>query len=403
MENTVKHNIVICGAGVVGLTVAKELLARGAEDICIIDKEARVGAHASGRNSGVLHAGIYYTPGSSRAMTCIEGNRLMREYCAEKELPIKDCGKVIVTTNRNQLPGLLELYNRATANGSQVTLIDTHELAEIEPNARTAERALHSPLTAVVDPRAILASLVEDLKASGKVTFLFETTIQGRATDNAVTTSAGRIEFNKLINACGAHADKLAHSYGLGTNLVMVPFKGCYRKLKPERAHLVSGNIYPVPDVRNPFLGVHFTKSVTGDVYIGPTATPAFGRENYGILKGLDAEAPEIMFRDAVMFFKNEKFRTIAFDELRKYFFKYFFADCAKLLNNLQPDDIINSPKAGIRPQLVDTKTNELVMDFRIEADESTVHVLNAISPAFTSSMAFAKIICDEYLAPAAG
>lgn len=393
-----KANIVICGAGIVGLTVARELIARGERDILIVDKETRVGAHASGRNSGVLHAGIYYTPGSARAQTCIEGNRLMRDYCIKKGLPLNECGKVIVATDDYQLPALQELHKRATANGSEVTLLDAAQLAAIEPNARTVGQALHSPLTAVVAPRAILESLEADLKESGCMRFKFGTVVTGRIDQNIISTTEGPIRFGRLINACGAHADKLAHSSGLAQNLVMVPFKGCYKKLKPGRESLVRGNIYPVPDVRNPFLGVHFTKSVSGDVYIGPTATPAFGRENYGILKGLDAEAPEILLRDAALFVKNDKFRAIAFDELRKYFFKYFFADCAKLLKGLSPDDIEDSSKAGIRPQLVDKDANALVMDFHIESDKESIHVLNAISPAFTSSMAFAKIICDEYM-----
>lgn len=390
---------VICGAGVLGLTIARELVLRGEDDILILEKEDRLGAHASGRNSGVLHAGIYYSPGSARAATCIEGNRLMRAYCAERGLPVDDCGKVIVTTDAEQLDGLRTLYERATANGSPVRLVDAAQLAELEPNARTVERALYSPLTAVVDPRAILAQIADDLRATGRVRVLFGCKVAGRSGARGLRTSQGRVEYERLINCAGAHADTLAHAFGLGRRYVIVPFKGCYRKLRPERASLVRGNIYPVPDVRNPFLGVHFTKGVGGDVYIGPTATPAFGRENYGIMQGLDAEAPEILLRDAVLFFRNEKFRTIAYDELRKYFFKHFFADCAKLVRGLAPADIVQSPKAGIRPQLVDTTTHELVMDFKVERGEYSVHVLNAISPAFTSSMAFAKMVCDEHLA----
>jgi len=389
--------LVICGAGVLGLTIARELVQRGADDILILEKENRLGAHASGRNSGVLHAGIYYTPGSARAQTCIQGNQLMRAYCTSKGLPLSECGKVIVTTCAEQLPGLVTLHQRATENGSQVSLIDEKELLEIEPNARTTEQALHSPLTAVVDPRVILKQIAEDLLASKKVRILFDCKVAGRSGTDGLRTSQGRIEYKRLLNCAGAHADTLAHAFGLGQRYVIVPFKGCYKKLRPERSGMIRGNIYPVPDVRNPFLGVHFTKSISGDVYIGPTATPAFGRENYGIVQGLDAEAPEILLRDAVLFVKNEKFRTVAFDELRKYFFKYFFADCEKLVRGLQPSDIESSPKVGIRPQLVDVKTHELVMDFKVEAGENSVHVLNAISPAFTSSMAFAKMLCDEH------
>ncbi len=392
-----KAQIVICGAGVVGLTTARELVARGADDVIILEKENRLGAHASGRNSGVLHAGIYYTPGSARAATCIEGNRLMRAYCAESGLPLSECGKVIVTTAQEQLPTLDTLFERAKANGSTVRMIDAAELAEIEPHARTVERALHSPLTAVVDPRAILKRIAQDLLDSGKVRILLERKVLGPGSGDVLRTSHGPVAYERLLNCAGAHADTLAHAFGLGEHYVIVPFKGCYKRLRPERAGIIRGNIYPVPDVRNPFLGVHFTKSVSGDVYIGPTATPAFGRENYGILRGLDGEAPEILLRDVVLFFRNEKFRTVAYDELRKYFFRYFFADCEKLVRGLEPSDIENSPKTGIRPQLVDVRSHELVMDFKVETDGPTVHVLNAISPAFTSSMAFAKQLCDEH------
>lgn len=392
-----RAQIVICGAGVVGLTTARELVARGADDILILEKENRLGAHASGRNSGVLHAGIYYTPGSARAATCTLGNRLMRAYCEERGLPLSPCGKVIVTTSGDQLPALDTLFERAKANGSTVSMVDEKELADIEPHARTTERALHSPLTAVVDPRAILKAIAQDLLDSGKVRILLGRKALGPGSDGTLRTDQGPVAYERLLNCAGAYADTLAHTFGLGERYVIVPFKGCYKKLRADRSDLARGNIYPVPDVRNPFLGVHFTKSVTGDVYIGPTATPAFGRENYGILRGLDAEAPEILLRDMVLFFRNEKFRTVAFDELRKYFFKYFFADCAKLVHGLEPGDIENSPKAGIRPQLVDTATHELVMDFKVETDGRSVHVLNAISPAFTSSMAFAKQLCIEH------
>jgi L-2-hydroxyglutarate oxidase LhgO len=161
----------------------------------------------------------------------------------------------------------------------------------------------------------------------------------------------------------------------------------------------VRGNVYPVPDPRMPFLGVHFTKSVTGDIYVGPTATPALGRENYGLLRGLDGEAPQILLRCARMFLRNPQFRALARDELRKYLPSSFFADCARLVRGLRPDDLEPCPKVGIRPQLVDTRTQALVTDFLVQSDGPTVHVLNAISPAFTSSMAFARMVCDEHFA----
>ncbi len=391
--------IVICGAGVLGLTIARELVARGADDILILEKEARPGLHASGRNSGVLHAGIYYAPGSARARTCLEGNRLMRAYCAEHGLPLDECGKVIVAPDPAELPALDELHRRAVANGSPAALVDEKELAALEPGAVTAGRALHSPLTAVVDPRAVLAHIAGELTSGGRVRIRYGCRATGPAGPGILGTTAGPVAYGRLLNCSGAHADTLAHTFGLGRHWVMVPFKGLYRKLRAGRAGLVRGNVYPVPDPRMPFLGVHFTKSVTGDIYVGPTATPALGRENYGLLRGLDGEAPQILLRCARMFLRNPQFRALARDELRKYLPSSFFADCARLVRGLRPDDLEPCPKVGIRPQLVDTRTQALVTDFLVQSDGPTVHVLNAISPAFTSSMAFARMVCDEHFA----
>lgn len=389
---------VIVGAGVMGLTLARELLARGQEDILVLEKEPAPGAHASGRNSGVLHAGVYYAAGSAKARTCLAGNRLMRAYCAEKGLPLVECGKVIVARSPEQLRGLFELKARAEASGAEVRLVDEKELAEIEPNAATLGKALHSPLTAVADPRAVMAQLARDVQDSGRARILCNARVTGVEGQGALLTTQGRVEYRRLVNAAGAHADKLAHAFGLGLDYVLVPFKGCYRKLRDDRSHLVRGCIYPVPDPRMPFLGAHFTRSVSGGVYIGPTATPALGRENYGILAGLDREAPLILLRDAALFARNQAFRATALSELRKYFAAALYNDARKLVKHLELADIEPSPKVGIRPQLVNRTSNELVMDFVVERDERGLHILNAISPAFTASMAFARMLCDEHL-----
>jgi L-2-hydroxyglutarate oxidase LhgO len=160
----------------------------------------------------------------------------------------------------------------------------------------------------------------------------------------------------------------------------------------------VNGNIYPVPDINNPFLGIHLTKSIHGDVYIGPTAIPAFGRENYEIIKGIDSDVFDILYREGVLFFLNKKFRNVALEEPKKYWFKYFFNDVQELINDITPDDIENSPKVGIRPQLVNWENKELVMDFLIKKEGNSIHILNSISPAFTCSMAFSKFVVDDYI-----
>lgn len=389
---------VIVGAGIMGLTLARELLARGEEDILILDKEPAPGAHASGRNSGVLHAGVYYAAGSAKARACLAGNRLMRAYCREHGLPLAETGKVIVAATPAELRGLFELKARAEAAGSEVRLVDEQELADLEPNAATLGKALFSPLTAVTDPRAVVAHMAGELAASGRARILCNARVEGRHGQDGLATSRGRVEYRRLVNAAGAHADKLAHAFGLGRDYVLVPFKGCYRRLRADRAHLVRMAVYPVPDPRLPFLGVHFTRSVAGSVYIGPTAIPALGRENYGLLAGLDREAPEILLRDAVLFARNPAFRATALAEVRKYLPAALYNDARRLVKRLEPEDIEPSPKVGIRPQLVNRTTRQLVMDFVAERDEKSLHVLNAISPAFTASMAFAKILCDEHL-----
>ena len=388
--------IVIVGSGIVGLTLARELAARGASDILVLDKEDTVARHASGRNSGVLHAGIYYAPGSARAATGLAGNTLMRASCRERGLPLFASGKVIVTKDHTEIPLLESLYQKALKNGAEVRLIDEKELAEIEPFAITHAKALHSPLTAVVNPKAVMASLRNDLEASGRVRLRFGVAARGPAGKGRLATSAGDVEYKRLVNSAGAHADELAHAFGLADRYMLIPFKGIYRLLTPSVTHHVRSSIYPVPDPATPFLGVHFTRSVKGDVYVGPTAIPAFGRENYGIFSGLDRQAPEFLWRDARLFLADKTFRKVGLTEPRKYCPSFFFREAAKLVRGLSPEHLAPTAKAGIRPQLVDRKTNALVMDFLTESGPAELHVLNAISPAFTSSMALAPVLADR-------
>jgi len=392
-----RADVVIIGAGIVGLSLAKEIARRGVGDVLVLEKEDALGRHASGRNSGVLHAGIYYAPDSRKAKTCLAGNRLMRAYCQEKGLPLLECGKVIVARDAAELPILDELALRAAANGARVEMLDEKALAEVEPSARTVGRALWSRMTAVVDPHEVLQSLRADLEASGRVRIRTGVELLAAAGPAAVRTTAGEVGYGRLVNAAGAHCDKVARLFGVGEHYRLIPFKGIYRKLRKDARLVVNGNIYPVPDPRNPFLGVHFTRSVHGDVYLGPTAIPAFGRENYGILAGVDGDAPRIAFEDAVLFFRNAGFRSVALSEPRKYIPAFLHRDAARLVHGFDPSEVEPAEKVGIRPQLVDWRTKQLLMDFIVERSGNTLHVLNPISPAFTSSMELARQVVAEH------
>lgn len=388
------HTLIV-GGGITGLTIARELLKKGVDDIVVVEKESSLGAHASGRNSGVLHAGIYYSPGTYKAKFCVRGNQLMREYCLDKELTLNQSGKVIVTDN-SRLDSLFELKHRADQSGARSEIIDTQGLLELEPYAARSEKALYSPNTAVFNPNQILLSIKRDLENSGKVRFVLGTSFTGVVGNTQASTTRGSIKFTDFINAAGTFADKIAHSFGVGLQYKVLPFKGTYKKLVKDRDYLVRGNIYPVPDLRNPFLGVHFTRAYDGNVYIGPTAIPAFGREEYGFLNDLSLESLSILGRDILLFFRNEGFRTAAKNETKKYFTKYVFSEAKKLVPELKIEDIEDTPKVGIRPQLVDWNNKKLVMDFIVLKDSNSLHLLNAISPAFTCSMAFAEYIVND-------
>ncbi len=391
------HTLII-GAGITGLAIARELVNHGTEDIIVLEKEDHVGAHASGRNSGVLHAGIYYTPDTLKARFSIDGNRLMKAYCREKSLTLKETGKVIVTKCSEELEGLHDLKARADASGALTKIIDSAELHEIEPHAATVEKALFSPNTAVIHPVEVLQAIVEELERSGHAQVQHGERFLGLDGDRTALTSLRKISFIRFINAAGTHADRIAHMFNLGLEYKILPFKGTYKRLRGSRVDLVRGSIYPVPDLRNPFLGVHFTRTADDQIYIGPSAIPAFGRENYSILEGLGLETPGIAARDAVLLFKNAGFRSAAMSEPKMMFKRFVFQEARKLVPKLELEDIVDADKVGIRAQLIHWPSKQLVTDFVLLQDGHSLHVLNAISPAFTCSFAFAKHIVREYL-----
>lgn len=397
MKNS-ECQFLIVGAGITGLTISLELLQQGAEDILIIEKEKSLGLHASGRNSGVLHSGVYYTPDSLKAKFCIDGNRLMKQFCKENGLTLLETGKVIVTQSETELERLYEIKRRADANKTSATLIDRQQLREIEPHATTYQKALFMPETAVIQPQQVLGSLEKKLIASRKVRISYETNCEGLHGSHTIRTSRGAFGFDRFINAAGAYADRIANYFGVGSGYKILPFKGTYKKIVKDRTHLVCGNIYPVPDLRNPFLGVHLTKNAEGDVYVGPTAIPAFGRENYNLFEGIGIDTPSIVYRDFLLFLVNPAFRAAALSEPKKYLKRFIYKEAKRLVPELNLRDIEESKKVGIRPQLVHWPSKQLVTDFLVLRDGQSIHILNAISPAFTSSMAFAKYVVSRML-----
>lgn len=385
----------IIGAGITGLTIARELIQRGADGVVILEKEPALGAHASGRNSGVLHAGLYYSPDSLKAKYCSEGNRLMKEFCRTNSLTLHESGKVIVAKDAIEEKQLDELKARADACGARARFVDAEELAVLEPKAATFGRALYSPDTAAIRPLEILQALKRELLSSGRVRILHSTTVHGPLDRRRVSTTMGAFSYEFLINAAGAHADSIAHRFGVARDYKILPFKGTYRKLPPSRSSLVRGSIYPVPDLRNPFLGVHFSRSADGSVYVGPTAIPAAGRENYRTWEGWSRETPQIILREGVLLLSNAAFRDAALTEPKKYVKRVLFQEARKLIPSLEMNDLGKTPKVGIRPQLVHWPTRQLVMDFVTHEESDALHVLNAVSPAFTCSMSFARTIAN--------
>ena len=394
-----KCDFLIIGGGVVGLAIARELNSRSPNArIVVIEKEPDVAFHSSGRNSGVLHAGFYYTADSLKAKLTRDGNAAMRQYCQQNKLRIHECKKVVVAQTSDELPALFELEKRGKTNGVDVRIIDENELAEIDPNARTCKHALYSPTTATVDPVEVTRCLKDELIQKGVIISFGEPYLK-RISGNKIRTAKRLIEATHLINAAGLYADRVGKDFGYAQHYTIIPFKGIYLKYtnadKPIRT-----NIYPVPNLKNPFLGVHYTITVDGTIKIGPTAIPAFWRENYDGMGNFDAgEMTEIMAREAQLFLLNSfGFRDLAFEEMRKYSRNYFSGLAAQLVKKIDREGFREWSRPGIRAQLLDTKTRKLVMDFLVEGDGSSTHILNAVSPAFTCSFPFAKMIVDRFV-----
>lgn len=379
-----EYDYLIVGSGIIGMTIAYELINQNNSlKIAIIDKEDNVAKHASGRNSGVLHAGFYYTANSLKAKFTVDGNKFMKEFCSNYDIAVKATQKIVVAKDEKELEGIYELQKRAETNGVDTKVIGEEEVLKIDSNIKTYKKALFSPNTASVDPKKVCYKLKDILKEKG-VKFFFNTSFEDC-----------KLEYKYLINSAGAYADKIAQKFGLAKNYTMLPFKGIYLKYMTNKTDIKT-NIYPVPNLANPFLGVHYTITSDGSIKIGPTAIPAFWRENYENFRNFNLqEMIEILYYEVKLFlFNSFNFRNLAIEEIKNYSSKIFIQKAKNMVKNIGND--FKPIPAGIRAQLLNTKTNELVQDFVIEHGVNSTHVLNAVSPAFTCSFAFAKYVVNE-------
>jgi (S)-2-hydroxyglutarate dehydrogenase len=396
-------DFLIIGAGIVGITIALELKRRHpAAAIVVLEKETGLGKHSSGRNSGVIHSGIYYPPASLKAKVCSQGAREMIAFHERHGLRIRRSGKVLVAARKEDDPQIDVLLKRAGENGIVAELVDEQSLREIEPEARSATgRAIYVHVTAVGDPAGTLRVLQEEMVAAGILLRMGEPIAGANDSRRVVTLADGKqLSYGHAINTAGLHADTVARFFGVGHRYVLLPFKGLYWKLDPDSGIQFRRLIYPVPDLRVPFLGVHTTTTVDGTAYFGPTAVPAFGREQYRGLEGLSvAETSRILTTLARQFVYNrDGFRRLAWQEGRRYF-KHWFAEAAQaIVPRVREEHLLPTDKVGIRAQMFDRKEGRLVNDFLVEQSEHSTHVLNAISPAWTGAFPFARYLCDQHI-----
>lgn len=396
---TIQKNpdFLIIGGGVIGLAVARSLNRYfSSSSIVVLEKEESVGAHASGRNSGVLHAGFYYPVDSLKAKFTKLGNRALTQYCEEQGIPINKCGKLVVAQREADLSQMDLLIQRGRQNGIELKELDEKQAKSIEPRVRVfGNRALFSPSTATVSPKVVMASLENHLKPS--VAIIKGAKFLSRTKDRQVITNKGVFTPGYVINCAGTYADHVARQFGFSKDYRILPFKGYY-VYSSEAPFALKTNIYPVPDLRNPFLGVHFTLTVDGKVKIGPTAIPALWRENYlGFSRFAPKEFVEQIARQFNLFINaGFDFRSLALEALQKLSLNKMATLASSLVEDMPKDQYRTWGEPGIRAQLMNIRTKKLEMDFILEGDEQSFHVLNSVSPAFTCSFPFADYIVNK-------
>ena len=396
MEN---YDVVVIGAGIVGLASARSLKIRQPSlKILICEKESEAGIHASGRNSGVLHAGFYYSPDSLKAKFCRDGNRQLRNFISSHRIPIKETGKVVVTRSEEEDVRLQGLYNRGQKNGVKLDLLPSKDLAKFEPMAKTFNSFLWSPTTAVSDPKAIIKALVEEMITLG-IDISFSAKLIN-ASNGVATFNSKQIAYRHLVNAGGSQADRIAQLFGVGAQYSMIPFIGMYRYVNQEKLPLRT-LVYPVPHPINPFLGVHFTLTFDGLVKIGPTAIPIVGREQYSFGSRVELKDFKSTLISALSLItgKEHSASQIISTEFPKFSTRILVRESSQLVPLAIGVRGWRVKPPGIRSQLVNLQSGELVQDFLAEKGEKSTHILNAVSPGWTSALPFGDFIADQVMA----
>jgi L-2-hydroxyglutarate oxidase len=380
---------VVVGAGIVGLATAHAVQNRFPDKrVLVLEKEPRIGLHQTGRNSGVIHSGIYYKPGSFKARFCRAGNASMQAFCGEHGIPFEICGKVIVATDARDTAQLDVLHKRGVENGLDVRRLSVSEMREIEPHM-AGIAGLHVPSTGIVDYKAVLAKLAELVVARGGE-IRFDTRVLS-VRDRVVETTSGDVECTTLINCAGLYSDRVARASGADVEARIVPFRGEYYQLKPERASLVKGLIYPVPNPSFPFLGVHCTRMMDGSVHLGPNAVLAFSREGYHKSTLNLRDLAETLTYPGFWKLAARHWRDGTQEMVRSFSRAAFVRSLQRLVPEITEDDVIPS-EAGVRAQAL-RPNGTLEDDFLIVQRPGAIHVCNAPSPAATASLEIGKTV----------
>ncbi|SEP74756.1 L-2-hydroxyglutarate oxidase [Lentzea albida] len=381
------RQVIVIGGGIVGLSVARELALRG-DAVTVLEKEGGWARHQTGHNSGVLHAGLYYRPGSLKARMSVAGNASMARYAEENGVPFEICGKLVVATDAEEVPRLHALASRAEANGVPAKLITAAEAREYEPEV-SCVAALRVESTGIVDFPAVCASLVRDLDGHDLRLHSPALAIRTRGEEVEVATPQGVVRGDALINCAGLHSDRVARLAGLRPAATIVPFRGEYYELRSDRRNLVRGLIYPVPDPALPFLGVHLTRMIDGSVHAGPNAVLALRREGYRWRDLSPADLVDVARFPGTWKLARRFARTGVEEVLRSLSRKRFAASLARLVPAVGEADLVRA-EAGVRAQAM-LPDGSLVDDFLIESAPRQIHVLNAPSPAATGALEIAK------------